>query len=62
MGRSNCPTLDALIAEGTVDCYNDSECVTGFYIMLDTISPLRCGVDASRTWAPDYWAFYAPAA
>jgi len=27
MGRSNCPTLDALIAEGTVDCYNDSECV-----------------------------------
>jgi hypothetical protein len=30
MGRSNCPTLDALIAEATVDCYNDSECVTGF--------------------------------
>ena len=27
--------LDALIAEATVDCYNDSECVTGFYIMID---------------------------
>lgn len=35
MGRSNCATLDALIAEATVDCYNDSECVTGFYAMLD---------------------------
>jgi hypothetical protein len=35
MGRSNCATLDALIAEATVDCYNDSECVTGFYTMLD---------------------------
>jgi hypothetical protein len=28
-------TLDALIAEATVDCYNDSECVTGFFTMLD---------------------------
>jgi len=27
--------LDALIAAATVDCYNDSECVTGFYTMLD---------------------------
>lgn len=27
--------LDALIAEATVDCYNESECVTGFYTMLD---------------------------
>jgi hypothetical protein len=35
MGRSNCATLDALIAEATLDCYNDSECVTGFYTMLD---------------------------
>jgi hypothetical protein len=35
MGRSNFATLDALIAEATVDCYNDSECVTGFYTMLD---------------------------
>src|SRR5712675_1302961 len=35
MGRSNFATLDAMIAEATVDCYNDSECVTGFYTMLD---------------------------
>ena len=27
--------LDAMIAEATVDCYNDSECVTGFYTMLE---------------------------
>lgn len=27
--------LDALIKEATVDCYNDSECATGFYTMLD---------------------------
>jgi hypothetical protein len=27
--------LDALIAEATVDCYDDSECVTGFYTMLE---------------------------
>jgi hypothetical protein len=27
--------LDAMIAAATVDCYNDSECVTGFYTMLD---------------------------
>ena len=26
---------DALIAQATVDCYNDSECVTGFYTVLD---------------------------
>jgi hypothetical protein len=26
--------LDALIAEATVDCYDESECVTGFYTML----------------------------
>jgi len=24
-----------MIAEATVDCYNDSECVTGFYTMID---------------------------
>lgn len=35
MGGSNYATLDALIAQATVDCYNDSECVTGFYTMLD---------------------------
>ena len=27
--------LDAMIAEATVDCYNDSECITGFYTMLE---------------------------
>ncbi len=35
MGRSDRTTLIALIAEATVDCYNGSECVTGFYTMLD---------------------------
>ena len=24
-----------MIADATLDCYNDSECVTGFYTMLD---------------------------
>jgi hypothetical protein len=27
--------LDSLIAEATVDCYNESECVTGFFTMLE---------------------------
>jgi hypothetical protein len=27
--------LDALISEATVDCYNDSEYVTGFYTMIE---------------------------
>ena len=27
--------MDALIAEATVDCHNDSECATGFYTVLD---------------------------
>jgi hypothetical protein len=27
--------LDEMVAQATVDCYNDSECVTGFYTMLD---------------------------
>jgi hypothetical protein len=31
----NRAALEALVAEATVDCYNDSECVTGFYTMLD---------------------------
>jgi hypothetical protein len=35
MDRSNSATLDVLIAEATADCYNDSECVTGFYTVLD---------------------------
>ena len=26
--------LDALIADATLDCYNDSECVTGFLTMI----------------------------
>jgi hypothetical protein len=34
MGRSNSATLDALIAQATADCANNSECVTGFYTML----------------------------
>jgi hypothetical protein len=34
MVRSDSARLDALIAEAIVDCYNDSECVTGFYTML----------------------------
>ncbi len=29
------PGWDDLIARATVDCYNDSECVTGFYTMLE---------------------------
>ena len=33
--RSKRAVLDALIAEATVDCYNESECVTGFYTMLE---------------------------
>jgi hypothetical protein len=35
VSRSNPTALDALIAEATVDCYNDSECVTGFYTMFE---------------------------
>jgi len=27
--------LDAMVAEATVDCYNDGECVTGFYTMIE---------------------------
>lgn len=34
-GPRNRAALDALIAEATVDCYNDSECVTGFYTMIE---------------------------
>jgi hypothetical protein len=34
VNRANRKGLDTLIAEATVDCYNDSECVTGFYTML----------------------------
>ena len=27
--------LEAMVAAATVDCYNDSECVTGFYTTID---------------------------
>ncbi|EWM12154.1 calcium-binding protein [Kutzneria sp. 744] len=54
MSRSKRATIDALIAEATVDCYNDSECVTGFYTMLeDNLAvPFRTavlGVDVTVT-------------
>ncbi|MFD5828502.1 calcium-binding protein [Lentzea sp. NPDC060358] len=35
MSRSKREALDALVAEATVDCYNDSECITGFYTVLE---------------------------
>lgn len=35
MTGSSHAALDALIAQATVDCYNESECVTGFYTLLD---------------------------
>jgi hypothetical protein len=35
VSRSKRAVLDALIAEATVDCYNESECVTGFYTVLE---------------------------
>jgi hypothetical protein len=35
VSRSNRVALDELIAEATVDCYDDSECVTGFHAMLE---------------------------
>ena len=35
MTQSERAALDALIAEATVDCYNESEGVTGFYTMLE---------------------------
>jgi len=46
--------LDALIAEATVDCYNESECVTGFYTMLEEhltmpFQTMVLGVDVTVT-------------
>jgi hypothetical protein len=43
-----------MVAEATVDCYNDSECVTGFYTMIDEhlVVPFRTcvlGVDVTVT-------------
>ena len=34
MTQSQRAALDTLITEATVDCYNESECITGFYTML----------------------------
>jgi hypothetical protein len=31
----NRAALEAMVTDATVDCYDDSECVTGFYTMLD---------------------------
>jgi hypothetical protein len=55
VSRSTQPELDALIAEATVDCYNESECVTGFYTMLvDNLAvPFQSevlGVEVTVTW------------
>lgn len=54
MSRSKRAALDALIAEATVDCYNDGECVTGFYTMLEDnlavpFQTVVLGVDATVT-------------
>src|SRR4051812_3080842 len=46
MSPRNRTALDELIAEATVDCYNDSECVTGFYTMIEDhlVVPFRTTV------------------
>jgi hypothetical protein len=54
VSRSKRAVLDALIAEATVDCYNESECVTGFYTMLEDnlavpFQTVVLGVDATVT-------------
>ena len=54
MSRSKRAVLDALIAEATVDCYNESECVTGFYTMLEEhltmpFQTMVLGVDVTVT-------------
>ncbi|MEV0677839.1 hypothetical protein AB0I60_15115 [Actinosynnema sp. NPDC050436] len=54
MSRSDRVALDALIAEATVDCYNDSECVTAFYTVIEEhlAVPFRTmvlGVDVTVT-------------
>lgn len=38
VGAVRCPSraqLNEWVAEATLDCYNDSECITGFYTMLE---------------------------
>jgi hypothetical protein len=54
MIRSNQKELDALIAEATVDCYNDSECIAGFYtVLVDNLAvpfqTMVLGVDVTVT-------------
>jgi hypothetical protein len=54
VSRSNDTGLDALIAEATVDCYDDSECVTGFHTMFEDhlsvpFQTMVLGVDVSVT-------------
>jgi hypothetical protein len=54
LSRSKREALDALVAEATIDCYNDSECITGFYTVLedDLAVPFQTvvlGVDVTVT-------------
>ena len=54
MSRSKRVELDALVAEATVDCVDDSECVTGFFTLIDEHlgTPFRTsvlGVDVTVT-------------
>lgn len=54
VSRPNRATLDALIAEATVNCYTESECVTGFYTMLEDnlatpFQTMVLGVDVTVT-------------
>jgi len=54
VSRSTQPELDALITEATVDCYNESECITSFYtILVDNLAvPFQSevlGVDVTVT-------------
>jgi hypothetical protein len=54
VSRSKRKTLDALIADATLDCYNDSECVTGFSSMIEDnlavpFQTVLLGVDVTVT-------------
>jgi hypothetical protein len=46
------PSWDDLIAHATVDCYNDSECVTGFYTMLEVPVPVPVPVEVPMPTPP----------
>jgi hypothetical protein len=52
VSRSKREVLDALIAEATVDCYNESECITGFYTMLEDslAAPFHTVVLGADVW------------